>query len=131
MQGIRKNAVAAYSWFEEAGDFATYTAAIDGVSTASDDTTPQVRGYFDTLFSGITQTTANGNEYDPAAGSPFKGPIELTGFTPYNQGATLPNGSQANADGYWISATVPVFVGTVPFVGLQTVNVPMSYYAQL
>ena len=132
--GARKNAVAAYAWFTEAADFAAHTAVINGVTAANYEDAPQVETYFTDSFSGITQTCFSGGEFVPGAGSPFLVPIafnESGGFTPYNQGDTLPDGSTAGADGFLINVTVPVFVGSFPFVGQQSINVPMSYYAEL
>jgi hypothetical protein len=129
--GAKKNATAAYSWFTEASDYTAHTAVMNGITTANDENSPYVRQYFDGAFTGITQTTANGNEYDPQTGSPFLEPVELTGFTPYQQGDILPNGNTAGVDGYWIAITVPVFVGTFPFAGQQSINVPMGYFAEL
>ena len=128
---VRQHADAAYGWFVAASNYAVYTATMSGIGTADDDNTSQVRGYFDTAFSGITQTTVDGNEYDPQAGSLFPRPITLNRFAPESQGAALPNGRSATSDGYWISVTVPIVTGNIPFLGPETVDIPMSYYAAL
>jgi hypothetical protein len=129
--GARKNAVASYSWFTEAADYAAHTAAMNGLTTANNENAPYVEQYFNDSFASITQTSNSGNEFEPQGGSPLQGNIQITGFTPYGAGSVLPNGASAKADGYWISITVPVLSANLPFIGNQNVNVPMGYFAEL
>lgn len=128
--GMRNRAVESYQWFTEASDFAMRAANMAGIVSDPENNEPQVRQYFDGSFTSITQTAARGDEYDPQPGSPFKAPITLTKFNPVNEGDPVPGGT-ASGPGYVIRITVPVWVGTFPYVGQQTVDVPMSYYAGL
>lgn len=129
--GARNNAVATYSWFIEASDFTTNEAVMSGITSANYQTASEVETFFENSFSGMTQTSFSGNEFTPAAGSSFPGPITLTDFTPYSQGSGLPNGAIAGADGFWISIKAPVLAVVFPFAGLESLNVPMAYYAIL
>ncbi len=129
----RQNAVTAYSWLIEAGDFTANEAAMNGITSANYQTASEVETYFENSYSGITQTRQSGSDFTPAAGSPFPGPIILTSFTQYSQGEALPNNEgTANEDGFLVSMNVPVLSVVFPYVGQEPeIIVPMSYYIAL
>jgi hypothetical protein len=128
--GVRKNAVATYGWFQEAADYATRCVDVSGVPSDPNLADAQFRQYFDDGFSSVTQTTTNGNEYDPQVGSPFPAPIRFVSMTPINIGDAIPGGT-ASQPGYVISIVVPVASMYIPLIGNQYVEAPMRYYAML
>lgn len=128
--GARKNVVATYGWFQEAADYATRCVNINGAPSDPDMADAQFRQYFDDGFSNVTQTTTNGNEYNPQAGSPFPAPIRFVSMASINPGDAIPGGT-ASQPGYVISIVVPVLSMYIPLIGNQYVEVPMRYYAML
>jgi hypothetical protein len=126
----RKNVVATYGWFQEAADYAVRCDNMNGVPSDPDLADAQFRQYFDDGFSNVTQTTTNGNEYDPQAGSPFPAPIRFVSMSPINPGDAIPGGT-ANQPGYVISIVVPVLSMDIPLIGTRYVEVSMQYYAML
>jgi len=127
----RQNALASYSYFTEAADFAMHTAVMNGYSAANDEDAPQVETYFTDSFSSVAHTSYCCNLFTPQPGSPFPGTIQINSFAPYSQGGSLPNGTLARADGFWISLNIPVSVGNVPLVEQPNYPITMNYYAEL
>jgi hypothetical protein len=127
----RQNAIASYSCFTEAADFAIHTAMMNDIYAANDEDSSQVETYFTDSFDNVAQTTYSDNAFTPQSGSPFPGNIQMNTLAPYSQGSALPNGTTASEDGFWISLSVPVLVGNVPLVGQTSVPVTMNYFAEL
>ena len=128
---VRKNAVASYQWLQEAGQYAVECAEMNQQTGDPELYEGQIEQYFDAGFASMTQTTCNGNEFDPQAGSPFPGPITITGFSPVQAGDAIPGGGAAYQPGYLISVSVPVMNLSLPLIGAQTVDVPMQCFVSL
>ncbi len=125
IEGVQKNAMASYQWFTAAGQYAVNCANLQGISGDPEQNQDAVQQYFNQGFAAITQTTNNGNEFDPGAGSPFPGAIQLTQFTAVDQGGT------AAGPGYLVGIKVPILVGNVPLVGQESISIPMVSFFRL
>ena len=128
--GVMKNATATYSWLEEAGDFTAHTADANDLVSSSYEDVSQVETVFENNFGGMTNTNFSGSSFNPATGSPFPAPVDLTAFEYYSQGEQLPDGSTAGEAGYWISVSVPILVAKFPYYDLP-ITIQMHYYAEL
>ncbi len=130
IEGVQKNAMASFQWFQAAGQYAVTCANLQGISSDPEDNESTVEQYFDDGFSAITQTTTSGSEFDPGAGSPFPEVIQLTEFDPVDQGGAIPGGTAAGP-GYLVGIKVPILVGDVPFLGPESISVLMKSFFQL
>lgn len=115
--GVKKNAAAVYSWFCEAMDFAASAANRDGDLTRASLRSDAAREHFQTVFSRMMRDTM------------YAGRWSLREFNPVSPGQQLPNGRTARQPGYVAVVDVGIYSGDVPFLGRQTVDVPMRYFA--
>lgn len=125
----KKNANATYMWFGEAMEFGAQASNMDGNLDNVVTNTPIAKQFFIQGFSDITKTTFTGSGFSPNAGSPYPSSIVLNDFRPIVPGDRLPNGAVANQFGYLAEIVVPVLATEVPFIGQQTLDVPMRYFA--
>lgn len=109
--GLSKQAQAKYQWFVEALDFA---ARAPGVAAGEG--------------GQVVLDTNLAAQYFAAAMQELVGNYTLVDFRAVEPGDPVPHGT-AQAPGFVARVRVPVFAGTVPFVGPRYVEVPMAAYA--
>lgn len=111
----RQKAVVAYMWFGEAMEYAAQAANMDGDTSMVELREDCARAYF---FNRIEEFF---DEW------PY--PYKVTSFYAVKGGDDVPGMGIARAPGYVAEMDVTVFSGYVPWVGTQTIDVPMRYYA--
>ncbi|MGB9860481.1 MAG: hypothetical protein ACPLQP_11150 [Moorellaceae bacterium] len=124
--GAKKNADVVYQLVGEALRFATDSATRE----KGDDLENNVqvaREYFALAFSRMTNTTFTGSSFVPSGSSPIKAPAALEEFRYVRPGEAVPGG-RASQPGFMATLNVPIFVGEVPFIGPQYLDVRMRYY---
>jgi hypothetical protein len=124
--GAKKNADVVYQMVGEALGFASVSASKDiGGNLEAGES--RARQYFVLAFSRMTNTTFNGTSFVPSGPSPIKAPAVLEEFRYVRPGEPVPGGT-ARQPGFIATLNVPVFLGNVPFIGPQFLDVRMRYY---
>jgi hypothetical protein len=124
--GAKKNADVVYQMLGEALRFATDSATRE----KGDDLENSVevaRKYFALAFSRMTNTTFTGSSFVPLGSSPIKAAATLEEFRYVRSGEAVSEG-RARQPGFMVTLNVPIFMGEVPFIGPQFLDVRMRCY---
>lgn len=129
--GARKNAQMVYHWFGESVEFAkdavvrNYSAA--GLSSREG----EARQWFIYAFSKATESSYSGGYFNSSLRNVIPGPIKLAGFRYVPPNTPAPYGGRTAGPGFEATVEVPVFKASLPFIGEQTLVVPMRYVASV
>ncbi|MCF8010904.1 MAG: hypothetical protein K9L17_08335 [Clostridiales bacterium] len=114
-------AVMTYDWFESSMNFSSATASMYSRGTSLMINKPIARECFIKAFSRMTKTNYSNNAFTPKQNSPYPGKIILKRFE-------VVSGYKIKKPGYIAKIEVPVIGAKLPFIGYQSIKVPMRYY---